>query len=111
MRLVLLALLLVACAAPVTAGSVTDRVFEPQHEETYTASELGCGWGVDYEGDYTYGCGRLVSVQKQRTVPDRWFLMLENCGASSDDCQRGRVEVAEAVYVATAIGDYYEVPE
>lgn len=116
----ILALMLVmvvgaGCAPAITAGKVIDKQFVAEHLENYTDQEYGCGfgWGYDWDGNYEYGwgCGRMVTVTKQRIVPDAWYLTFENTDSNTEDLYWRTVLVTERVYTNTDIGEWYEVPE
>jgi len=110
----LLALLLVACGPPLTSGNIIDKNFIAEHIENYTAQEYGCGWGwgTNYEGEYDYdfGCGRMIDVQKQRTVPDTWTITFEGCD-NGEDCRQRTLTVTEKEYNSVDIGNYYYTGE
>lgn len=110
-RLLLLTLVLVACGPPLTAGNVTDKQFIAEHLENYTATEYGCGYGYDpINNDYSFGCGRMVQVTRQRTVPDQWTITIEGC-ENGENCRSRTLQVPQEVFDKTKLGSYYYTGE
>jgi hypothetical protein len=110
----ILAIVLMACLAPLTSGRVIDRRFEPSHTETYPAQEMGCGWGygigTDGKFTYNYGCGRLVDVLRTRVVPDRWWITVNGC-PDEGECREEEIQVTQAYFDMVRVGDRWVAGE
>lgn len=99
-----LALTLAGCGNPeVTEGTVTQKVFTPEHNDTVYIP-------------YCVGSKPRICVPVPLTVHhnDKYTLHIENCAIKPEDateCPSRNVDVTEQVYDQTKVGDHFVIPE
>lgn len=90
-----------------------EREFDPAHTEHYTdmiyigQTCVNIGSGTSQTRSCT---PNYMYLPRTREVPDRWFLHLENCAATQDDCDHGTVQVTKGVHDEIAVGEWYAPP-
>ena len=85
--LMVLTLLFVGCGPNITEGVVTNKTFEPAHDETNLEYDLLLD----------------TVVLKTHTIPDKWFVTF------GDSENKRTVEVNQSVYDSTDVGKAFNL--
>jgi hypothetical protein len=90
-------LFFLACAQPLTSGTVIEKKHIPGHFEQYKSSEV-C---ASYNKDGT--CQVTIPIYSTRWVDDEYLVRLINCDKPYDsthnECVTGWVEVSKGYYL------------
>lgn len=98
----ILALALVACAAPLTSGVVVDKLHDPAHTDMQPQGYWGNTWHLDAaSGQLVYGWGYTCCALVPVPVPDRWYLVI----LGDDGRHQATVAVDQATWDRTQVGD------
>jgi hypothetical protein len=87
---------LAGCGSPISEGEICNREFIPQHETTVTTIE---------------STDPLIFGTDTSTVPDKWFLTFRRKDEKTNTWIKREIEVDEATFNATKIGDWYDTHE
>jgi hypothetical protein len=78
------------------SGTIVEKQFQPAHFETYTAYEPWMPKGMQFQ-------------IKQRFIPDRWFIILEDTDEKSH-VHSEMIQVPQEEYKQINIGERYYLP-
>jgi hypothetical protein len=110
------AVLLTACADPITSGAVVDKEFTPAHIDVHAhyRTESYCDYGYDYFTEsYKFDCNKTRSVfshNHDHHIPDKWTVTFEGENEKGK-LKRRTVEVTQGAYTEAFLGQQYTVSE
>ena len=90
--LILLCVLLIGCHR-LDSGIVIHKEFEPEHSQTYIA--------------YIYTGKTNIPVFQTRTIPDRWYIIIE--GVIDAKKRKETIYVSKDEYESINIGDFIRI--
>lgn len=89
------ALLLSACAEPITEGTIYDKEFTPAHVETY----------IFPQSMYINGHVTIINIPRTSYKNDEYVLYI--CNMVDDDRKTNAFKVSKDVYDSYEIGDWF----